>query len=370
MFVRSLFAAITFCALMPLVGHAQSTPTPAGIGAPKRVENTTGIAEIEKVSLGGVDQTISIRGDNLANPILLLLHGGPGFSELLFFRSYNSDLEKSFVVVNWDQRGAGLSYSPTIAPESMNIAQFVSDAHTLVGMLKNRFGKKKIFLLGHSWGSILGVTLAHDYPEDFYAYVGVGQFTNLMDNERVSFRYTLDKALADKNQPAVDALRRIEHGYPSRDRDAIKSLVMQRRWLAHYGGVFYGDMNYQKLFAGIRAEEKSQYNSEQSSEGEEFSMNSLWPQLFDVNLNVNDTDFKIPVYILAGKADYNTPFELAKNYFGKIHAPQKEFIWFEKSGHFIPFEEPEKFNALMRDRILKENFIVGDGKAQAPVIRK
>ncbi|WP_374581066.1 alpha/beta fold hydrolase [Pseudoduganella sp.] len=308
-----------------------------------------GISSMEKVRLGGVEQMIGIHGADTSKPLLLILHGGPGFSELLLFRSYNRDLERDFVVVNWDQRGAGLSYDPQMPASSLRISQLASDAHELVSLLKQRFGRNKIFLLGHSWGTVLGTLLARDYPGDFYAYVGVGQMTNTVENERASLAFVLDKAHKDRNAKAIRELERLRHNYPSAGQKGLEDLKAQRAWLLHYGGVFYGDMNSAKLFAGVSSEEAALYRNAHGAEGEAVSLAILWPELLGLDLPRTARSFAVPVYFLLGRSDYNTPWELARKYFDQIEAPHKEVLMFERSGHFIPFEEPAKFNQFMRD---------------------
>jgi proline iminopeptidase len=308
-----------------------------------------GISSMEKVKLGGVEQSIGIHGEDTSKPLLLILHGGPGFSELLLFRSYNRDLERDFVVVNWDQRGTGLSYDPKMPASSLRIGQIESDAHELVAQLKQRFGRKKIFLLGHSWGTVLGTLLARDYPEDFYAYVGVGQMANVVENEKASLAYVLDKARKDNNTKAIRELERIEGNYPSGGLQGVEDLKAQRKWLRHYGGVFYGDMNDQKMFDGVHTEEQALYRDVQSAKGEAISLTTLWPELLGLDLPRTARTFEIPVYFLLGRSDYNTPWEVARKYFDLIDAPHKDLLMFERSGHFIPFEEPAKFNQFMRD---------------------
>jgi len=317
--------------------------------------SASGISSMEKVRLGGVEQTIGIHGADTSKPLLLILHGGPGFSELLLFRSYNRDLERDFVVVNWDQRGTGLSYDPKMRASSLRISQIESDAHELVTQLKQRFGRSKIFLLGHSWGTVLGTLLARDYPEDFYAYVGVGQMVNMVENEKASLAYVLEKARKDKNTKAIRELERMQGNYPSGGLQGVGDQKIQRHWLQHYGGVFYGDMNYQKMFGGVHTEEEALYRSAQSSKGEEISMTTLWPELLALDLPRTARTFKIPVYFLLGRSDYNTPWEVASKYFELIDAPHKELLMFEQSGHFIPFEEPARFNQFMRDLVQRTN---------------
>ncbi|MTW11121.1 alpha/beta fold hydrolase [Pseudoduganella eburnea] len=307
----------------------------------------SGISSMERVRLGGVEQAIGIHGEDTSKPLLLILHGGPGFSELLLFRSYNRGLERDFVVVNWDQRGAGLSFDPQAPASSLRIGQIEADAHELVTLLKQRFGRKKIFLLGHSWGTVLGTMLARDYPEDFYAYVGVGQVANLIENEKVSLAYVLDKARQDKNAQAIRELEGLQGRYPSGGKQGVEDLKTQRNWLLRYGGVFYGGMNYRKMFEGVHTEEEALYRDAQSDKGEALSLATLWPELLQLDLTRTARTFQVPVYFLLGRADFNAPWQIARNYFDQIEAPHKALVMFERSGHFIPFEEPAKFNQFM-----------------------
>ena len=143
------------------------------------------------------------------NPILLILHGGPGFSEFAYFRTFNRELENKFVVVNWDQRGTHLSYNDSIEGKSMTFDQIVSDAHELISNLKARFGKNKIFLLAHSAGTITGVKYALRYP-DLYAYIGVGQVVNGMKNEMESLSYALKMAKRNNNKTAIVELNEVQ----------------------------------------------------------------------------------------------------------------------------------------------------------------
>ena len=134
------------------------------------------IASLERVMLGGVEQGMLIRGSNVDNPVLLYLHGGPGTSELGMVRQHNMPaLEKHFTVVVWDQRGAGMSYSARHPESAMTVEQFIADTHELTQLLRQRFGQAKVYLVGHSWGSALGVLTAQRYPDLHHAYVGVGQ---------------------------------------------------------------------------------------------------------------------------------------------------------------------------------------------------
>jgi proline iminopeptidase len=307
------------------------------------------------IELGGFKQVVRIAGDDVANPILLLLHGGPGFTEMALFAEYNKDLEKEFIVVNWDQRGAGLSYAPNIPDSTMTLEQFINDAHELVSWLKTTYNKEKIYVLGHSWGSVLGVNLVQRYPEDFYAYVGVGQGVNMFDNERLSFKFTLDTAIADNNHEAIKELKAIEKRYPPHGIVQLEDIKTQRKWLGYYGGAIYGQPNANKIFSRIKMEDNPLYDAEKAQAGNDYTFPILLDELMRVNLMESATTLKVPVYFITGRYDYNTPFELVEDYMKVLDAPHKEIIWFENSAHWIPFEEPEKFNDVLINTVSKHS---------------
>ena len=171
-----------------------------------------GIAEMRTITIGSVNQTILIRGENANNPVLLYLHGGPGSTEMIPFRLAHKNLEKYFTVVLWEQRGTGKSFSDDISPSGMTIDQFVSDTHELTGFLLKEFGKSKIVLAGHSWGTILGILTVSKYPNDYYAYAGSGQDINPTEGEKIGYEYTLAKA--QSNKKALNELQRINTGEP------------------------------------------------------------------------------------------------------------------------------------------------------------
>lgn len=310
------------------------------------------IAELTKVNINEVDQWVLMRGENRDNPVLLFLHGGPGVSEMPYVSKFNKDLEENFVVVNWDQRGAGKSYSKDLPAESMNIDQMVEDAHQMVLFLREKFDKDRIYIVGHSWGSILGVKLVQKYPEYFLAYVGIGQVVTMKDNERLSLEFTRYEAARRQNKKAMEELASIPDSYWEEDQ-WYSMLRTQRAWLEEFGGMVYGQ-NSRNIFV------KEYLGPEHSLwdllfyflPGIKFTLNTMWPEIMEVDLLRNHTEFKIPVYFFSGRHDYNTPFSLSEEYFKYINAPVKELIWFEQSAHSPHFEEPEKFNNFMVGRVL------------------
>ena len=148
------------------------------IAAQTRIQTTRGVESLERVTLGGIPQWILVRGWDRHNPILLFLHGGPGFPETAVARLFSARLEKHFTVVHWDQRGAGKSYQFGEDRSSWTIQDYDDDTRALIELLLRRFGKERLFLVGHSWGTVLGMRTARDHPELLHAFVGIGQVVN------------------------------------------------------------------------------------------------------------------------------------------------------------------------------------------------
>ena len=303
------------------------------------------------VRLGGLDQTVVIRGEDRRNPVLLFLHGGPGYSEIPYMRAFQTPLESRFTVVQWDQRGTGKSYSPSIPRESMTIQQFVSDTCQLAEWLRDRFHQRKIVLVGHSWGSIIGTLAVQRRPDLFSAYVGIGQVVDVVEGEKISYQFTLDQARRLKNKEAARELAGI--GTPPYYNNSLDNVFVQRKWLSALGGAVHSlkeDRRLDDIY--FSAPEYSDQDRARLKQGIRFSMSCLADQLLQVHLLEQAPKLEVPVFFLAGRYDYTTPFELTKRYFDRLSAPRKELIWFEHSSHSPHLEEPEKFAKVMIDRVL------------------
>lgn len=317
----------------------------------ERVVSENNIDALEQITLGGVEQWVSIQSEDISNPILLVLHGGPGFAMMPLFHERNRELEDHFTVVNWDQRGAGMSYSGNIPTESMTLSQFLSDAHELTEYLKTRFTRNKIFILGHSSGTIIGTFLIHYYPEDYYAYGGVGQVVNVIENEQLSYDFALEQAYIDNNIVAIAELLSI--GRPNengeyKDESGYDITIM---WVSYYGGEIYGKRNSEEIEMKILNSKPYVNQSNKITTGWDFSQilfndNAIWS--FDFRTSVNQVD--VPVYFFTGRHDYDTPFSLVEQYYDVLSAPKKEIIWFENSAHFPFYEEPQKFNRMIIEK--------------------
>jgi pimeloyl-ACP methyl ester carboxylesterase len=309
---------------------------PAPLAAPG------GINTLEQVTLGGVKQWISIRGENPKAPLLLFLHGGPGSANIAKLRSQTPELEKHFVVVNWDQRGAGKSFSPFADPAALTREQYVSDAHELVGWLKARFGVGKIYLVGFSWGTVLGLTLASQSPDDFAAFISVSQVVDFQTGERLSLEYALESAQRAGNEQARQELASVNPAYSSSAWQT--QLGIQRKWLLAFGGVYHSaDSFSHEIKMLFFAPEYSFIEAALWPLGSSRSLGRTWPELMQVNFFEEVPALGCPVVFFVGRHDYNSPWQLTEAYYEALDAPAgKRLVWFENAAHDIFFDEPDK----------------------------
>ncbi len=265
--------------------------------APLKVDEDKSINRLEKIDLGGTKQWISIRGQSVDNPILLFLHGGPGSANLTLLRTQCPDLEKHFVVVNWDQRGAGKSYSLTFDRDTLTIDQIVNDTHQLVLYLKDRFVTNKIYLMGFSWGSVPGITIVSKYPEDIVAYISIGQFVNPREGEKISLEYVNQRACETNNEVALDELEEIDPTYST--DDWYEQLMTQRKWLLAFGGVYQTRASYNhEASALVKAREYSLANFALWPLGSSVSLKELQPEVMKLDFTKTITQVDTPVYCL------------------------------------------------------------------------
>lgn len=309
--------------------------------APLPPSSNQGINVLEQVELGGLKQWISIRGTDVNNPILLFLHGGPGSANLSKIRNQCPGLEKYFVVVNWDQRGAGKTYTFQTDGNTLTLEQLRKDTHQLVVHLRNRFGGKKVYLMGFSWGTTLGLWAVQEYPEDFYAFVSVSQEVSYAEGERLSLDYVQQVAHKTNNEQAKQELANIDPAYKT--KDWYTQLMRERKWLLAFGGVYHTATNQNhEIGMLLKAQEYSLVDFAFWPFGSSASLQTLWPELMQVNVMESVPRIDVPVYFLVGRHDYNSPFELTQKYFERLDAPQgKQLIWFENAAHDIFFDEPE-----------------------------
>ena len=307
------------------------------------------VADMQKINLGGVEQSVIIRGRDARAPVLIWLHGGPGTDETGIWRQRNAALEDHFVVVYWAQRGAGQSFHSDIPKASMNLTQFVADLDQLVGVLQTRFHQPKVALVGHSWGTNIGVAYSLAHPEKVSAYIGIGQIANSAEGERRSYAFTRAQAEQRGDADAIAALKAM--GPPPY---ALPSIMEERKWLEKFGGgSFHIETPLWKLlWEAFQNDEITWRDGIGFVRGAPFSLEALAPEVARFDWISTATRFEMPIFIGAGRFDNNTDASLAHDYFNRIEAPYKQFKWFENSAHSPMFEEPAAFNAFMIDDVL------------------
>jgi pimeloyl-ACP methyl ester carboxylesterase len=305
-------------------------------------------SNIEFVEIGGIDQAIKVDGNDMSKPVLLVLHGGPGYAMLPVFHNSMPELEDHYIVVNWDQRGAGRSYSSSISSSSMTLSQQIADAHELTEMLKDRFNKEKIYILGHSWGTVIGTELINDYPEDYFAYIGVGQVINVIRNEQHCYNLTLAKAREENHQEAIRQLTTIGEinvysgEYPN-TYNGDDGWDVTNKWMEYFGGSLYSETNSDEVTASIVYDDIYKTNTQQWYDGFYFSQCIFEDEsVFYFDFSETHLNFSVPVYFFTGKHDFETPYTLAEEYYNAIKS-EKHLVWFENSAHFPFYKETSKF---------------------------
>ena len=292
-----------------------------------------------------------IKGKNARNPVLLYLHGG--MPDYFLTEHYPTGLDEYFTVVWWEQRGSGLSYSADIPPESLNPGQLVSDAVAVTNYLRKRFGQKKIYLMGHSGGTFIGIQAAAQAPELYRAYIGVAQMSNQLESERLAYGYMLQRFRDDGNTKMVRRLEAARVG----DAIPLPDSYLKVRDVAMHGLGVGTTHDMKSIVTGLLL--RSLLNREYTlSEkigmwrGKIFSSSLMWNTQLSTDLTKKVTRLEIPVYFFHGVYDYTVSYPLARSFYERLDAPVKGFYTFKQSAHSPLFEEPEKMREIVRADIL------------------
>jgi pimeloyl-ACP methyl ester carboxylesterase len=306
---------------------------------------------VEKVfvEINGTKQGMFISSTSDKNPVLLFVHGGPGMPEYFLNGIYPTGLEKYFTVCWWDQRGAGLSYSNSLDYANITVEQNIKDIVSVINYLRTRYTKKKVFLLAHSWGTFIGIQAVEEFPEYFYAYIGVGQHSNQKESEKIAYRYMMNEFSEQKNQREVKKLA----VYKNLDSDE-KTLVQYsnssvRDQAMHAAGI--GTMHTMKsvvtgvflpslLCTGYTLQEKINLWKGKIKIARYTKLREV--QL-DTDLTCRIKKIAVPVIFMSGRYDYTVNADLSKAFLEKIAADDKAFILFENSAHSPLFEERDTF---------------------------
>ena len=312
------------------------------IGAPDEKEvkrEASPVDLLTDVEINGCKQKILVQTDDLNNPILLYIHGGPGDPAMMYSHMYSDLLRSKFIFVNWDQRGSGLSSYKGMDASKISEDQIFEDALEMTKYLLKTYEKEKIFILGHSFGSIIGLKLAYRHPELYHAYIGVGQVLDW--NRSVVFT---KKWLKGKMLEAGD-----DEGLKKLDNEGMPTMDMVIR----YGGLTHLAIDFNSIMKA------SPYYFEGYIElkngARDFVQNCIERNGSSDNLSLVDIkELKIPLYFFEGKYDHVTACapELVVEFCNKVKAPVKEIVWFENSAHLPNLEEPLRFQQMLVEKVL------------------
>ena len=308
-----------------------------------------GLATLEQVPVNETRQWVLIRSENPANPVVLFVHGGPGAAQLTLNRVNSRALEKHFTVVNWDQRGAGKSFAAGIAP----MARYVDDVIDLSSYLARRFHQPRILLVGHSWGSAIGVLAVEKRPDLFLGYVGIGQMSRAAESEALSYQRTLEEARRRGDASGVEELAKI--GPPPYTGDWTSKFLTERKWVAKLGGEVHGSSSGavgMVLKHLIVSREYAMVDRINYFRGVVQSGRALGPEIMKLDLFAQAPELAVPVWFCLGRHDREVPSELSARYFEALKAPAKQLVWFESSAHMVHSEERDSFNALLIETVL------------------
>jgi pimeloyl-ACP methyl ester carboxylesterase len=311
------------------------------------------ISEKAFVDINGVRQGMFIKGRSLSNPVLLYVHGG--MPDFFLTQAFPTGLESLFTVVWWEQRGTGISLAAGRDRETLNSRQLIEDIKTLTRYLCRRFGREKIFLMGHSGGAFIGLQAAAEAPELYHAYIGVAQMVNQRASEKEAYDYMLEAFEKNADLPMAEKLRKapvtpqgeIPKAYLTVRDKAMHRLgvgTMHRMRSVPRGlfirSLFFKEYSLTDKFNLWRAKAKS-------------GLSVISSEILGTDLGRKITRLEVPFYVFHGAQDYTVSYHLSKTFFGQMQAPVKGFYTFAESAHSPLFEEPQKMAQIIVSDVLK-----------------
>jgi pimeloyl-ACP methyl ester carboxylesterase len=357
---QMLFTGVLILLLAVIVGASQWLAHTSPILGKDGNPLPNSIAVMEKVKLGGVDQWLIIRGEDVNKPVLLFLSGGPGASEAARVLRFNQELEKHFVVVIWEQRGCGKSY-PSLNPKSaLTVDQYTSDVIELSEILRARFDEKKIYLVGHSWGTIIGTRAVQQRPDLFSAYVGTAQMVDVLETDQIIYEMVLEHSRTTGDTKFAQTLAK--QGKPpylgNSPIQPYSTLFGREYSLYEFPNIKNEEYRREGdiLMLMLKQPEYGWLDRVYYLLGLMNTFNVVYPQLQDTDFRLDAASLDLPVYFILGRHDMNNPYQIPEEYFNLLEAPSKQLYFFEDSGHGMIWEEPEKFRDILINTVLPETY--------------
>lgn len=334
--IRRRSVLLVFAAIAILGGGAVFLAFVALRGRTPGIDSPQSVSSLERQEIGGVQQWILVRGHDRTRPVLLFLHGGPGMPAMFLAHAFQRELEHDFVVVHWDRRGAGKSFDAAAQTTTLSVSQTLEDTYELTRTLRARFHQERLYLVGHSWGSYLGLLAVQRHPEYYAAFVGMGPIAGTSAEVDILRRELVHQAA--KRMGDADLRARAE--------DATRAITEDDLFRA--GGELYASRSFLPiLITGLRASEYTLRDALNVKRGADLVARRMKFDGVPKPLEGEVHEVSVPVFFFLGRHDFNTPSALAAEYLDRLDAPLKALVWFEESAHFPFFEEPDRFHREM-----------------------
>ena len=317
-----------------------------------KIRSKKGIQKTEYITIGQIQQYIQIRGQDISNPIILMLHGGPGNNMAYYSYYWQADLERDYTIVNWDQRGCGNTYYRNKDAQKPTLDLLLQDLDELVDHIRSEYHKEKITIMGHSWGTFLGGIYSGTHPEKISAYIPIGQMLDFKKSEQVSAREAMrlaDAAGKPKDAQKIEKKLELIMSCQTLDKQNAKEFLKFRQLKEKYLPSQYSNkMLLLQLFSPYMTFRDFKWMINFNALIE--SNSELYQALLSderSSMYNHDPQFKVPVILIAGADDWTTPYSMALNYFNHISPPVKELITIENTGHLPFIDKAGEFSEML-----------------------
>ena len=376
--IDAMAIMLIFILFMIVAGYLLLEQISPGIPEPVKDKNGEtiegSISEKIFVPIHGVEQGMFIRSRNTKCPVLLFVHGGPGFPNYFLIEKFNPGLEEHFTVCYWEQRGGGISYNKDVTAESMTLKQLTADAIEVTNYLRKRFGKQKIYIMAWSGGTPIALQAAVKAPGLFHAYIAMGQMTRQSLSERMAYDFMMEQCMAKGDRRSVKALMKYNSLATEADLAAFYNSGTRDK-LMHKLGI--GTMRgMRSVFRGIflpvwtcRAYTLREKYMIWKAKLVFLSRTTLKDQTLRFDPHGSYPAIDIPVYFMCGKYDLTVNIDLSKQYYDALNAPLKGFYTFENSAHGPLFEENERFMDILETDVLNGKVNMEDRKPELLTVK-